>query len=65
MTLQLSEDDERVLAELAAADGISRQEAAIRAIHEAASRRGHEQAVRHLSARARQRYADLIDRLGQ
>lgn len=65
MTLRLTPEDERVLAELADADGISRQEATIRAIHEAAARRGHEARVSEASARARERYADLLDRLGR
>ena len=65
MTLRLTPDDERVLAQLATEDGISRQEAIIRAIHEVAARRGHERDVRALSAAARDRYADLLDRLGR
>lgn len=65
MTLRLTPDDERVLAQLAEEDGISRHEATIRAIHEVAARRGHERSVRALSASARERYADLLDRLGQ
>lgn len=65
MTLRLSPDDERVLAQLAESEGISRQEATIRAIHEAASRRGHEAAVREASLRARTRYADVLRRLGE
>ncbi|RKQ34906.1 CopG family transcriptional regulator [Kocuria tytonis] len=65
MTLRLTEDDERVLADLAEADGISRQEATIRAIREVAARRGHERRVGESSARARARYADVLERLGQ
>lgn len=65
MTLRLTPDDERILAELADAEGISRQEATVRAIREAAARRGHERAVKDLSASVRGRYADLLDRLGQ
>lgn len=65
MTLRLTEDDERVLAALAAEDGISRQEATIRAIHEVAARRGHMRDVAAASARARARYADVLDRLGK
>ena len=65
MTLRLTPEDERVLAQLAEQDGISRQEATIRAIHEVAARRGHERSVKELSAAARERYADLLDRLGQ
>lgn len=65
MTLRLTEEDESVLAELAAAQGLSRQEATVRAIREAAARRGHEATVRDLSATARARYADVLDRLGK
>lgn len=64
MTLRLTPEDEQVLAELAAADGISRQEATIRAIHEVAARRGHQARVSEASASARQRYAELLERLG-
>lgn len=53
------------MAALAEAQGVSRQEATVRAIHEAAERRGHEARVTGASARARARYADLLDRLGQ
>jgi hypothetical protein len=37
MTLRLNPDDEQALALLAEADGVSKQEATVRAIHEAAS----------------------------
>jgi hypothetical protein len=50
---------------LAEADGVSKQEATVRAIHEAASRRLRQDKVRTLSSEGRQRYADLLDRLGQ
>lgn len=65
MTLRLTPEDERILAQLAADEGISRQEATIRAIHEVAARRGHERTVAEASRRARARYADVLDRLGQ
>lgn len=65
MTLRLGPDDARALTLLAEADGVSRQEATVRAIHEAASRRVRAERVKDLSARARDRYADLLDRLGQ
>ncbi len=65
MTLRLSPEDERALAALAEAEGVSKQEATLRAIREAAARRGHEARVQQLSAAARQRYADLLDRLGR
>ena len=64
MTLRLTEQDERALAELAARDGISRQAAVIKAVRETAARRGHQEQVRELSAAGRSRYADLLDRLG-
>lgn len=65
MTLRLSSEDERALAALAEAEGVSKQEATVRAIREAAARRGHEEQVRELSARGRERYADLLERLGR
>ena len=65
MTLRLTPEDEKTLAMLAEAEGVSRQEATVRAIHEAAARRVRQDKVRDLSAAARGRYADLLDRLGQ
>lgn len=65
MTLRLTDDQERTLAMLAEADGISKQEATIRAIQEAATRRLHVSKVQDLSSAARERYADLLDRLGR
>jgi uncharacterized protein (DUF1778 family) len=63
MTLRLTPDDEQALALLAEADGVSKQEATVRAIHEAASRRVRRDEVKALSGRARERYADLLGRL--
>ena len=65
MTLRLTDEDEQALAVLAEADGVSKQEATVRAIREAAARRGHETRVSELSARARERYADVLERLGR
>ena len=65
MTLRLEPEDEKALTLLAQADGVSKQEATVRAIREAAARRVHEDKVRRLSGAARSRYADLLDRLGQ
>lgn len=65
MTLRLQPEDEQALALLAEADGVSKQEATVRAIREAAARRVHEDKVRRLSASARTRYADLLERLGK
>lgn len=65
MTLRLEPEDEKALALLAQAEGVSKQEATVRAIREAAARHVREDKVRRLSAVARDRYADLLDRLGQ
>ncbi|MFT3831839.1 MAG: CopG family transcriptional regulator [Micropruina sp.] len=65
MTLRLNPEDERALALLAESDGVSKQEATVRAIHEAAARRLRRDRVATLSAAAREHYADLLDRLGQ
>ncbi|GAA3879765.1 CopG family transcriptional regulator [Tessaracoccus defluvii] len=65
MTLRLDPEDERALALLAEAEGVSKQEATVRAIREAAARRVREDKIRDLSATARARYSDLLDRLGR
>lgn len=65
MTLRLTAEDERVLALLAESEGVSRQEATVRAIHAAAARRLRRDRVAESSAAARDRYADLLDRLGK
>lgn len=65
MTLRLSAEDEAVLTALAEGEGISKQEATVRAIREAAERRGHSARVQELSSLARERYADVLRRLGE
>jgi hypothetical protein len=65
MTLRLTDEDEHALALLAEAQGISKQEATVRAIRDAAARRVHEDRVSELSAGARARYADVLERLGR
>lgn len=65
MTLRLTPEDEQALTLLAEADGVSKQEATVRAIHEAAARRLRRDTIADLSAAARTRYADVLDRLGQ
>ena len=65
MTLRLTEEQDRALTLLAEADGVSKQEAACRAIVDAAAHRTHDARVRGLSARTRGRYADLLDRLAR
>ena len=65
MTLRLTDEDEQALAVLAQSQGISKQEATVRAIRDAAARSGHENRVRELSAQARTRYAEVLERLGR
>ncbi|MFC9764801.1 CopG family transcriptional regulator [Rhodococcus jostii] len=65
MTLRLTEEQERALTLLADAQGVSKQEATVRAIVEAAARHTHDERVRVLSRRGRDRYAALLDRLAQ
>ncbi|OQO92421.1 hypothetical protein [Saccharomonospora piscinae] len=65
MTLRLTEEQERALALLAESEGVSKQEAAVRAITEAAARRVRDERVRALSREGRDRYAGLLDRLAQ
>lgn len=65
MTLRLTPEDEQLLAALADAEGVSRHEATLRAIREAAARHAHGAQVAELSARARERYADVLERLGR
>jgi uncharacterized protein (DUF1778 family) len=65
MTLRLTDDQERALALLADADGVSKQEATVRAIMDAASRRVRGDRVAELSAAGRERYAALLDRLAE
>ena len=65
MTLRLTSEQDRALALLAEAVGVSKHEAAVRAITEAAARRVRDERVRALSRDGRERYADLLDRLAQ
>ena len=65
MTLRLSDEDEQALTLLAEAQGVSKQEATVRAIRDAAARRVHQDRVGDLSAQARVRYADVLERLGR
>lgn len=63
MTLRLTEEQERALALLAEADGVSKHEATVRAITEVAARRVRDDRVRSLSREGRKRYASLLERL--
>lgn len=65
MTLRLTPEDEDALAQLAEIEGVSKQEATVRAIREAVARRMRRDKVAALSDAARERYADLLERLGR
>lgn len=62
--MRLSKEDERLLTLFAEEDGISRQEATIRAIHGVAAHRGHERRVKEASGRIRNRYANVLEHPG-
>jgi uncharacterized protein (DUF1778 family) len=65
MTLRLTEEQERALAMLAEAEGVSKHEAVVRAIIESAARNVRDDRVRALSREGRTRYAALLNRLAQ
>ncbi|WP_199432503.1 CopG family transcriptional regulator [Qaidamihabitans albus] len=65
MTLRLTDEQERALALLADAEGVSKHEAVVRAIADAAARRIRDGRVRALSSEGRTRYESLLDRLAQ
>lgn len=65
MTLRLDDEQDRVLTALAAAEGVSKNEAALRAILERAERLDGVAEVRRLTRAAAAKYGPLLDRLGQ
>jgi hypothetical protein len=65
MTLRLTDEQDRALTELAAAEGISKQEAVVRAILERSSRLAKDSEVRRLAREAIRDYGPLLDRLAQ
>jgi uncharacterized protein (DUF1778 family) len=65
MTLRLTDEQDRVLTDLAAAEGISKQDAVVRAILERASRVTKDAEVRRLAREAIRDYGPLLDRLAQ
>lgn len=65
MTLRLDAEQDCVLSELAASQGLSKQEAAVRAIIETAERHLHRSRVAELAEAAAIRYEDVLDRLGE
>ncbi|EMY34206.1 hypothetical protein D477_010966 [Arthrobacter crystallopoietes BAB-32] len=65
MTLRLTPEQDILLQRLAAAEGISKNEAAMRAIVEAAGRVEKDSQVRELAREAIRKYRPLLDRLAQ
>lgn len=65
MTLRLTSEQETLLEELAQQQGLSKQEATARAIEQAHARLIHQNKVAEASEKARKRWSDVLDRLGQ
>ena len=65
MTLRLTDDEQRALKERAAAEGISMQEAARRAVREYVERGEHRARVAESAVRIIEAHADAIGRLGR
>lgn len=65
MTLRLTDEQDAALTALANAQGISKNEAAARAIDESAARVTREDEVRRLTRETIERYGPLLDRLAQ
>lgn len=65
MTLRLTDDEQRALRERAAADGVSMQDAARRAIREYVRRSEHRERVAAAAELISVTHADALDRLGR
>lgn len=65
MTLRLTEDEQDALRQLAAAEGISMQEAARRAVRDYVARSHHRDRVGEAADRVIEAHADALDRLGK
>jgi predicted transcriptional regulator len=65
MTLRLDDEQDAELTALAASQGISKNEAALRAIRESADRLNSDADVRRLTRAGIERYGPLLDRLAQ
>jgi uncharacterized protein (DUF1778 family) len=63
MNLRLTEEQDQALRALAEAEGVSKQEAAVRAILDRAARVSRDREVRHYAREAIVEYASLLDRL--
>lgn len=65
MTLRLTDAEQVALRERAAADGISMQDAARRAVRDYVARRAHEDRVGAAADRVLDVHAEALDRLGR
>ncbi len=65
MTLRLTDDEQEALRQLAAAEGISMQEAARRAVRDYVARSDHRERVGDAAARIMEAHGEALDRLGQ
>ncbi len=65
MTLRLNDDDDATLTALAESEGVSKNEAALRAIRERAERLSRDDEVRRLTREAIDHYGPLLERLSQ
>jgi predicted transcriptional regulator len=64
MTLRIDDELEQALEDLSESEGLSRQEIIKRAVLERHERSGHRARVGEASARAREAWGDVLDRLG-
>ena len=65
MTLRLTDDEQTALRERAAAEGISMQDAARRAVREYVARGAHRDRVAAAARRIQDAHADALRRLGE
>lgn len=65
MTLRLTDDEQAALRDRAAAEGISMQDAARRAIRDYVARRAHQDRVGAAAAVVAEAHAEALDRLGR
>ncbi len=65
MTLRLTDEEQTALQERAAAEGVSMQEAAWRAVREYIARGQHRERVSAAAGRVMAAHADALDRLGR
>ena len=65
MTLRLSDDEHDALRERAAAEGISMQDAARRAVRDYIARGAHHERVSAAAERVMSAHADALERLGR